>query len=190
MLPNTEKDSLAVWVEKSIGGLQRRLQVITLEQDARRSDVRACAGYERHGHEPPAGSIVKRAADGSTGSFEIFTVTIPSATLPGSVFPGILSITDLDDNVLGEASFSVTSAVPEPSPFVLLAFSILLCAGSAIRRTRPGDARRKNVITPFLDLGQIVLKRSTTSPGNHSPPGFLILPNAEPIRRANQRQAE
>jgi hypothetical protein len=83
------------------------------------------------------------AANGSTGPFKIFTVTIPSATPAGSVFPGILSITDLDDNVLGQASFSVTSAIPEPSPFVLVAFSILLCAGSAIRRTRPATHERK-----------------------------------------------
>ena len=76
-------------------------------------------------------------ANGSTGSFEIFTVTIPSGTPAGSAFPGILSITDLDDNVLGQAFFSVASSAPEPSPAALLAFSIVLCVGSAIKRTRP-----------------------------------------------------
>ena len=91
-------------------------------------------------------------ANGSTGSFEIFTVTIPSGTPAGTAFPGILSITDLDDNVLGQASFSVASAIPEPSPFVLVGFSIVLCAGSAIRRTSPANARGENMITPFLAL--------------------------------------
>jgi hypothetical protein len=75
-------------------------------------------------------------ANGSTGSFEIFTITIPSGTLAGTAFPGILSITGLDDNVLGEASFSVASSVPEPRPAALLAFSILLCLGATIKRAR------------------------------------------------------
>jgi len=92
------------------------------------------------------------AANGSTGSFEIFTVTIPPGAPAGTAFPGILSITDLDDNVLGQASFSVASSAPEPRPAALLAFSILLCVGSAIRRTRATDARTENVITPFLAL--------------------------------------
>jgi hypothetical protein len=78
-------------------------------------------------------------ASGATGSFEIFTVTVPSGTPGGSVFPGILSITDLDDNVLGEAHFSVVSSIPEPSPAVLAAFSILLCLGAAINRQREPD---------------------------------------------------
>ena len=75
-------------------------------------------------------------ANGSTGSFEIFSITLPSGTPVGSVFPGILSITDLDEHVLGQATFSVVSAIPEPSTAVLAAFSILLCIGSSIRRTR------------------------------------------------------
>lgn len=104
------------------------------------------------------------AANGSTGSFEIFTVTLPSGTPAGSAFPGTLSITDLDDNVLGQASFSVASAIPEPSPFVLVGFSILLCAGSAIRRSSPADARGEKVITPFLalQLGCMTLPRELT----------------------------
>jgi hypothetical protein len=76
------------------------------------------------------------AANGSTGSFEIFTVSIPYVTPAGSVFPGILSITDLGDNVLAEAPFSAAISVPEPSPTVLVFFSSLLCLGAAIRRPR------------------------------------------------------
>src|SRR6476469_3281094 len=90
-------------------------------------------------------------ANGSTGSFEIFTVMLPSGTTAGTAFPGILSITGLDDNVLGEASFSVVaSSVPEPRPAALLAFSILLCLGATIKQARV--SRDENVIAPFLAL--------------------------------------
>jgi hypothetical protein len=77
-------------------------------------------------------------ASSSTGSFAIFTVTLPSGTPSGSLFPGILSITDLNDNVLGEAQFSIAS-VPEPRPVALGVLALLLYIVSIVtRRIRVG----------------------------------------------------
>jgi hypothetical protein len=76
------------------------------------------------------------AANGSTGSFEMFTVSIPFDTPAGSAFPGILSITDSGENVLADAPFSAVVSAPEPSPTVLVIFSSLLCLGATIRRPR------------------------------------------------------
>jgi len=53
----------------------------------------------------------------STGAFEIFTVTIPKlAAAPASNqgVQGVLSITDISDNLLGTAAFTVVTS-PEPS---------------------------------------------------------------------------
>jgi hypothetical protein len=68
----------------------------------------------------------------STGSFTIFTVRLPSGTPTGSLFPGILSITDLNDNILGEAQFSIAT-VSEPCPVALGVLALLLWIVSIVK---------------------------------------------------------
>jgi len=50
----------------------------------------------------------------STGAFEIFTVTIPKLAAAPASNRGVLSITDINDNLLGTAAFTVVTS-PEPS---------------------------------------------------------------------------
>jgi hypothetical protein len=56
------------------------------------------------------------APGGSTGAFEIFTVTIPNTAGQDASNQGVLSITDLNDNFLGTALFNVVTSVPVTAP--------------------------------------------------------------------------
>ena len=60
---------------------------------------------------------------GSTGHFEIFTVSIPSNA--SGFQNGVLSITDINDNLIGLNTFSVVVA-PEPSTRFML---LMACCG-------------------------------------------------------------
>ena len=63
------------------------------------------------------------APAGSTGLFEIFTVSIPVGA--SGVQNGAISITDINDNLIGLNTFSVVVA-PEPSTRFLL---LIACCG-------------------------------------------------------------
>jgi hypothetical protein len=67
-------------------------------------------------------------ANGSTGSFDIFTVTVLDNAAPGD-YNGVLSISDINDTLLGTADFTVQitpEVVPEPSSLLLVGLPIAL----------------------------------------------------------------
>lgn len=82
------------------------------------------------------------AANSNSGDFELFDVTASNPLLdsPGT-YLGTYEITDLNNNEIGEASFSVTtvaaSAVtPEPSSLVLALTGLCTTAAGLSRRLR------------------------------------------------------
>ena len=87
------------------------------------------------------------SAGASTGTIDLFTVTIPNGFTPGNYagfFQVIGGATSNDQALIGGASFTVTvqpaaSGVPEPSSFTLVFLSAALLGGLRKWRLLPGQ---------------------------------------------------